>query len=164
MNEIRQLRKQTGLTQIEAAKELGISRRTLQTYEENDIDNESNRRIFDELLKMLEDNMKHHPISIVEIKNKCTEVFKKYPEVRCAYLYGSYARREANGHSDVDLLVVCPAMGLKFYRLAKDLEIALNKKVDLQTHRQIGDNQDFLENLLTEGVKIYEQKRRVDES
>lgn len=158
MNEIKQLRKQTGLTQIEAAKELGISRRTLQTYEENDIDNESNRRIFDELIKMLEDNMKHHPISIIEIKNKCTEIFKKYPEVRCAYLYGSYARREANGHSDVDILVVCHNMGLNFFKMESELCDSLEKDVDLQTVEQIMDNEPLIENILTDGIKIFQRR------
>ena len=46
-------------------------------------------------------------------------------------------------------------MGLKFYGLASELEKELKKDVDLQTHRQILDNAEFVEALLTEGIKIY---------
>ena len=46
-------------------------------------------------------------------------------------------------------------MGLKFFEMAADLEENLNKKVDIQTHDQIGDNIDFLENILVDGIKIY---------
>ena len=76
-------------------------------------------------------------------------------EVVCAYLYGSYARNEATSKSDIDILVVCHGMGLKFFEMAADLEESLNKKVDIQTHDQIGDNIDFLENILVDGIKIY---------
>ena len=46
-------------------------------------------------------------------------------------------------------------MGLKFFEMASDLEESLNKKVDIQTHDQIGDNIDFLENILVDAIKIY---------
>jgi len=46
-------------------------------------------------------------------------------------------------------------MGLKFYKLASELKDVLEKEVDLQTHRQIGDDVFFLEQLLKEGIKIY---------
>ena len=85
-------------------------------------------------------------------------IFIKYPQVQCAYLYGSYARNEATTKSDVDILVVCHGMGLKFFGMTADLEEALGKEVDLQTHEQIGDNADFLENILVEGIKIYGKK------
>jgi hypothetical protein len=39
--------------------------------------------------------------------------------------------------------------------MAADLEENLHKKVDIQTHDQIGDNIDFLENILVDGIKIY---------
>ena len=49
MNELRQKRKELGLTQIEAANACGVSRRTYQTYEEGNLFNNT----FDELINKL---------------------------------------------------------------------------------------------------------------
>lgn len=157
MNQLATVRKQYGLTQVEAAKICGVSRRTLQNYEEN----ESWSEACDRLVKMIQENQQAHRnriVSLLFIKFTCRQIFEKYPEVECAYLYGSYARGEARGDSDIDILVVCPAMGMKFYHLVGELRDGLNKEVDLQTHRQVGDNPDFLEALLREGIKIYSKK------
>lgn len=160
MNELKQKRKELGLTQIEAAQICEVSRRTFQYCEENDAYEELRTKI----LKILEDGEKNRILGLQFIKYTCAQIFKNYPEVRCAYLYGSYARKEATGKSDVDILVVCPPMGMKFYHLVGELKEALGKQVDLQTHRQVGDNPDFLENLLTEGVLIYDKRKRYNQS
>lgn len=149
MNELRKKRTEMGITQEEAAAICGVSRRTYQYYENDEISKQ-----FDELLNSLitsEDDF----LNVKKIKDKCSKVFATYPEIKCAYLYGSYARNQATNKSDVDILVVCPPMGLKFYGLASELEKELKKDVDLQTHRQILDNAEFVEALLTEGIKIY---------
>ena len=149
-------RKELGLTQEQAAKACGVSRRTYQTYEETNIVNTTS----DALIKKMEQlgNSKEYVYSVNSIKKICKSVFIKYSQVECAYLYGSYARNEANSKSDIDILVVCHGMGLKFFEMASDLEEALNKKVDIQTHDQIGENIDFLENILVDGIKIYRKK------
>lgn len=152
-NILRQKRKQLGLTQEQAAKACGVSRRTYQTYEEtNTVNTTSN-----ELIKKMEQlsDSKEYVYSVSSIQKICKSVFIKNPEVECAYLYGSYARGEATDKSDIDILVVCHGMGLKFFEMASDLEESLNKKVDIQTHDQIGNNIDFLENILVDGIKIY---------
>ena len=160
MNQLSQRRKELGLTQIEAAKICGVSRRTIQNYEENNVAEETYRKI----MELLAESKRKRILGQKFIKFKCAEIFKNYPEVKCAYLYGSYARGEAKPESDVDILVVCPPMGMKFYHLAGELEDVLEKPVDLQTHRQIGDNVNFIENLLTEGVLIYDCRRRINPS
>ena len=152
-NILRQKRKELGLTQEQAAKACGVSRRTYQTYEEtNTVNTTSN-----ELIKKMEQlsNSKEYVYSVSSIQKICKSIFIKYPQVQCAYLYGSYARNEATTKSDIDLLIVCHGMGLKFFEMAADLEESLNKKVDIQTHDQIGDNIDFLENILVDGIKTY---------
>ena len=154
MNSLREKRKELGYTQVEAARIAGISRRTYQTYEENPELEEARQKILD----IITNAEKNRILGQLFIKFKCAEIFKNYPEVKCAYLYGSYARKEATPESDVDILVVCPPMGMKFYHLAGEIEDALGKQVDLQTHRQIGDNVDFIESILTEGVLIYKKK------
>ena len=163
MNQLRTIRKDMGLTQVEAANICGVSRRTYQTYEEQ----EEYSKFCEKMLAILEEckrNYENRVLSQLFIKIRSSEIFAKYPEVKCAYLYGSYARKQARGDSDVDILVVSDSMGMKFYHMAGELKEALGKEVDLQTHRQIGDNESFLESLLTEGVKIYDSKRRINTS
>ena len=156
MNELREKRKQLGLTQIEAARACGVSRRTYQTYEEKQIMNAT----FEELRKRLEDDGildgSNFVCSVKYIKRVCGEVFSTmYPEVKAAYLFGSYARGEATGKSDIDILVVIPPIGMKYYGIAVDLEERLNKKIDLHTHRQLLESEPFLEQVLKDGIKIY---------
>ncbi|NOU16897.1 MAG: nucleotidyltransferase [Bacteroidales bacterium] len=65
------------------------------------------------------------------------ETIKKYFETRPvlrAYLFGSYARNEADSHSDIDILVdldYSQRIGLQFIQMKIDLEKLLNSKVDL---------------------------------
>ena len=156
MNELRQKREQLGLTQIQVAKACGVSRRTYQTYEETNNPNAT----YNELLKKLEEmgilDGSNCILSTKHIKNTCNNLFKeKYPEVKCAYLFGSYARGTATGKSDIDILVVCPPMGLKYYAIAAELEEQLHKQIDLHSHNQLLKNETLLEEILKEGIKIY---------
>jgi hypothetical protein len=65
------------------------------------------------------------------------DTIKKYFETRPvlkAYLFGSYARNEADLQSDIDILVdldYSQRIGLQFIQMKIDLEKLLNKKVDL---------------------------------
>ena len=160
MNELRQKRKQLGLTQIEAARVCGVSRRTYQTYEEQQIINNT----FEELRKRLEDDGvldgSNFICSVKYIKRVCGEVFSTmYPKVKAAYLFGSYARGEATGKSDIDILVVSEPMGMEFYGMVSELEDKLHKQVDLHTHRQLTRNEVFAEEVLKDGIKIYKKER-----
>jgi hypothetical protein len=65
------------------------------------------------------------------------EAIKKYFETRPvlkAYLFGSFARNEADFQSDIDILVdldYSQRIGLQFIQMKIDLEKLLNSKVDL---------------------------------
>ena len=155
MKELRQIRKELGLTQLQAANACGVSRRTYQTYEETNVANSTSEDLYNKLKAMGVLDGSNVVYSIRQIRNACKEVFLQYPEVECAYLFGSYARGTANGKSDIDILVVCPPMGMKFYGIAAELEERLHKQVDLHTHRQLSNNDKFLERILVEGIKIY---------
>ena len=66
---------------------------------------------------------------IKSIKN----YFSNRPVLK-AYLFGSYVRGEADGHSDIDILVdldYSQRIGLQFIQMKLDLEEILNSKVDL---------------------------------
>lgn len=157
MNELRRKRRDLDITQLQAANACGVSLRTYQTYEETNNLNDT----YEELLKKLDEmgilDGSNYIVSVRAIKNECRKLFKeKYPEIKCAYLYGSYARGEANGKSDIDILLVLDKpMGLKFYRIANDLEEQFGKKVDLQSYEQLLDNASMLKDILVEGIKIY---------
>ena len=156
MNELRKKRKELAITQLQAANACGVSLRTYQTYEETDNQNNT----YDELIKKL-DEMGildgNHIVSVRYIKYVCRQLFKeKYPEIKCAYLYGSYARGEATGKSDIDILVVLQSpMGLKFYGISQDLKEQFHKEVDLQSYEQLLNNAPMLKDILVEGIKIY---------
>lgn len=157
METLKQIRKRTGLTQIDAARICGVSRRTYQTYEEKGDIND----VYDEILAKLKEmgiTEKGNPslLNIKIIKEKTSLIFAKYPSVRCAYLFGSYARGEATVQSDVDIVIVeKEIMGLEFYSLAVELEESLGKSVDLLNCEQLTNNEGFLAEVLTDGVKIY---------
>ena len=159
MNELRKKRQELGLTQIQAANACGVSRRTYQTYEETNNLNATYGELIKKLSEMGIVDGSNYVSNVKYIKLICRQLFKeKYPEVKCAYLFGSYARGEATGQSDIDILVICPPMGMKFYGIASELEEKLHKQVDLHAHRQLLDNERFLEQVLIEGIKIYDKR------
>ena len=157
MNELRKRRKELAITQLQAANACGVSLRTYQTYEET----ENLNSTCAELIKKLDDmgilDGSNYITSVRYIKQVCRDLFKNnYPEIQCAYLYGSYARGEATGKSDIDILVVIDKpMGLKFFGIAGELEEHLHKEVDLQTYEQLVNNAPMLKDILVEGIKIY---------
>jgi predicted nucleotidyltransferase len=62
-----------------------------------------------------------------------TDYFKTKPVLK-AYLFGSYARTDADVKSDIDILVdldYSQKIGLQFIQMKIDLENLLGKKVDL---------------------------------
>ena len=155
MEELRQRRKELGLTQIQAANACGVSRRTYQTYEETSLMNSTCERILKIFDGMTTFDASFVVYSINQIKRACKEVFSNYPEVECAYLFGSYARGEATQESDIDIVVVCPAIGMRFFGISALLEEKLKKTIDLHTHRQLIGDETFMAEVLKEGIKIY---------
>ena len=157
MNQLREKRKELGLTQIQAARACGVSRRTYQTYEETQIVNDTFKELVDKLNEMGIIDGSNYISNPKYIKLVCNKLFKeRYPEIKCAYLFGSYARGEATGKSDIDILVVLDRpMGMKFYAIPEELKEQLHKEVDLVSYEALLDNQSMLKDVLVEGIKIY---------
>jgi len=66
-------------------------------------------------------------------KLKIKSYFETQPVLK-VYLFGSYVRGEANGSSDIDILVdldYSQKIGLHFVQMKLDLEKLLNVKIDL---------------------------------
>ncbi|MCK4664706.1 MAG: nucleotidyltransferase domain-containing protein [Bacteroidales bacterium] len=76
---------------------------------------------------------------VQKYKNILSKYFKDKPVFK-AYLFGSYARSEANENSDIDILVeldYSEPIGLEFIQMKLDLEKLFNKSVDLITEQAL---------------------------
>ena len=62
----------------------------------------------------------HGILSIENIKDRCSNIFKEY-NIEYCYLFGSYAKSKAKEDSDVDLLISSTVKGLKFYGLVENI-------------------------------------------
>ena len=72
--------------------------------------------------------------TVEDIKNMVSEVMKEY-DIEEAYLFGSYARSEANNKSDIDIMIKKNEdfSFLKLSSLANTLMSKLGKEVDIIT-------------------------------
>ncbi len=71
-----------------------------------------------------------------QIKNAVATYFAEKP-VRKVWLFGSYARNEADENSDVDVLIDIEKgakVGLRYFLWHEELGALLNKKVDVVSH------------------------------
>lgn len=94
--------------------------------------------------------------SVAEIKTVVESLARQYGAER-VYLFGSYARGEANEHSDIDLRIDKGAIrGLQFAGLLGDLEDSLGRKVDLISTD--GMDVQFLQAIAPEEVLLYERR------
>ena len=103
-----------------------------------------------------------------EIKKNILKVLKKY-EIEKAYIFGSYARNEANKNSDVDIMIVGGKKIKTLLDMAEfeiELKEALKKDVDViseEVYSEKDDDEDgelarkiFMKNVIKERIKIYE--------
>lgn len=84
-----------------------------------------------------------------------TDLLRRYSAER-AILFGSYARREADARSDIDLIVIG---GSGFdptdvFCMADDLHRITGKDVDVYELREIDQDSEFFRTILREGVPI----------
>lgn len=82
-------------------------------------------------------------------------LLEKY-HAESAILFGSYARREADAASDIDLIVVD---GSRFdptdvFCIAEELHRALGKPVDVYELRELNAGSAFYDTVMAEGVQI----------
>lgn len=144
------------LTQEQAANICGISLRSYKQYE-NDISKKDTIKynyIVNELSKIGYIDEDHGILDIDTIKEKVSNVLLEY-DVDFCYLFGSYAREEANEKSDVDLLISTKTTGMALYGLAEKLRETLSKRVDLLNIDQLTNNLKLVSEILRDGIKLY---------
>ena len=153
---LKELRLSKNLTQAEAAKILGVTRKTYYSYEQGSIDESSLKYKY--IVNALEQvgllDEEHGILTLEQIKGICGEVFKEY-QVEYCYLFGSYAKGKATETSDVDLLVSTQTTGMAFFGLVETLREQLGKKIDLLDVAQLKNNTTLVQEILKDGIKIY---------
>lgn len=117
------------------------------------LNNTSNRNKY--ILDLIENDINPSILTIKQIKERIKPVMEKHG-IKDVYLFGSYARGEANSNSDVD--IYCEKRDIKLLLddvgLQYELEEALGKKVDIIT---IGSRMKdyFREQLENDMIKIF---------
>jgi len=153
---LKELRISKNITQIQASKFVDIPLRTYKNYEndERKIDSIKYNYIMEKLNRYGYIDEEHGILTVEEIQKTCTNVFSNY-DVEYCYLFGSYAKAKANEKSDIDLLISTPLTGLDFYGIVEKLRVNLKKKVELLTVAQLSSNQELVNEILKDGIKIY---------
>lgn len=159
---LRKVRENLGLTQVEFSKFLNIPVKSIRNWEQN-IRKPSNyiiELIIDVALK------KNNELSMIKnedrilsfstIKEKVIEVVSLY-EIDRVYLYGSYAKGAATKNSDVDLFMISEIDDLSYFGLIEDLRTKLNKKIDLLSNKTIIENSQIHNEIKKTGILIYEK-------
>ena len=161
MSALKELRLDKGLTQKQASEIIGVSLRTYKSYENDN--SKSDTAKYKYMLELIGNYVvldeEHGLLSLEEIKNGCKYVLKEYP-VKYCILFGSYSKGCAGEKSDVDLLISTEATGLRFYGMVERLRNVLHKKVDLLDVRQLVNNHDLLDDVLNDGIKVYDPSTR----
>ena len=92
---------------------------------------------------------------ITDIKALVKPIAEKY-NVDEIYLFGSYARDEADQNSDLDFLVF-GGQNFKLtmiFSLAEELRAILNKKVDVFEINEINQDSEFYKTIMKERLRI----------
>ena len=157
---IKEIRKSLNLTQQEVSKLTNIPLRTYKVYE-NDKSKVGTIK-YDYILNKLREysliDEEHGILSINKIKEICFKVFKDY-DVEYCFLFGSYAKGYASETSDIDLLISSNIQGMEYFGFLEKLRRALNKKIDVLDINQLVNNKELLNEILKDGIKIYEQSK-----
>ena len=108
MDTLKELRKERGFTQEEMSSLIGVPRRTYQRYEANEekTDTDKLRETIYKVLGLQVIDKTHGILSLNEIGHKVRLVCDRHPEIECVYLFGSYARGDATGKSDIDIFLI----------------------------------------------------------
>lgn len=153
---LREIRKNKGITQKEAALFLEVPLRTYTNYE-NDPAKQTSikyKYMIEKLYTYGYVDEENGVLTIDEIRDGCLHVFSHYPVEYC-YVFGSYAKGTAVPQSDVDLLVCTTVSGLQFFGMVEELRETLKKKVDVLNQQQLMDNFQLTNEILKDGIRIY---------
>ena len=99
--------------------------------------------------------MAKETMSVQEIMSTVKPLADRY-KIKEVYLFGSYARDEADSESDIDLLVY-GGEGFKLTRVfafAEELRELLDKKVDVFEIHEVNEDSDFYKNIMKDRILV----------
>ncbi|MBO7126353.1 nucleotidyltransferase domain-containing protein [bacterium] len=99
--------------------------------------------------------MAKEKMSVQEIMSTVKPLADRY-KIKEVYLFGSYARDEADSESDIDLLVY-GGEGFKLTRVfafAEELRELLDKKVDVFEIHEVNEDSDFYKNIMKDRILV----------
>ena len=117
---LRELRKNKGITQQEAASFVEVPLRTYVNYE-NDPSKQKSikyKYMLEKLFSYGYVDEENGILTLDEIRAICSGVFSGYPIEYC-YLFGSYAKGRATPTSDVDLFIHTTVTGIQFFSFSR---------------------------------------------
>ena len=93
--------------------------------------------------------------SAVELKDILLPIIRKY-NAQKAYIFGSYARNEADMNSDIDVFVIGGKLfdPTDIFCIAEELHTVSQKKVDVYEESEIDRNSDLYSNIMREGIEV----------
>ncbi len=163
MNSIKQIRLNMNMTQEEVSKLIGVPVKSIRNWEQ-EIRKPSQWTIdliIDRLLR--EKNEKVQTVdettgilSFLSIKKAIHEVANHY-NVDRIYLFGSYAKGEATGQSDIDLFMESELFGLDYFEFIEVLREHLGKKIELLSDQTIQKSSRIDQEIQSTGILIYER-------
>lgn len=160
---LKEVRNKFNLSQVDAAKIVGVPLRTYLRYEKDERYGNSLKRqmMIDILIKACEITEDKGILTIKQIKEILSTLFESAykGKVEYCYLFGSYAKGYAKDNSDVDLFISSSLKGLDFVGLIEACRRALNKRVDLIRPEELNNNIPLLNEIMKDGIKIYEQPK-----
>ena len=161
---LKEIRAAYQLSQLEASNIVGVPLRTYLRYENDDYyGNQLKRQMMIAILrKTCEITEDKGILTIKQIQEILTTLFESAykGKVEYCYLFGSYAKGYAKDNSDVDLFVSSSLKGLDFVGLIEACRKELKKKVDLIRPEELNNNIPLLNEIMRDGIKIYEQPKR----
>lgn len=156
---LREIRTQNNLSQLEASNILGVPVRTYRRYESSeDYGDSLKRKVFADLLtESCQITENKGILSLEKIKEIVVDLFDNEYKGRIdfCYLFGSYSKGTAKEDSDIDLYVSSSLTGLNFVGLIERLRQELHKKVDVLRSSELINNPDLFNEIMKHGVKIY---------